>query len=289
MEAVTLVGRLATLSGDAVEDLSALLDRLAGLSAGGEVPLARRFVINWVVMYIFSLLLYFVVAGIDYLIVFRLFSDRLLPKGYSARVDVRREIVTSVRALVAMTAMTTFPEMGVQLGYSKIYHRVDEYGVGYLLLSPLLFLAFSDFCIYFLHRGLHHRLLYRPLHKRHHSFIHTTPFAAFAFHPVDGWVQGLPYHFFGFLFPMHSAVHVASLAVVSMWTINIHDRVTLGIPGVNGAAHHTIHHTTFKSNYGQYTTVWDKLFGTFLDPRKAGAGVTEPDADAEKLAYGKDA
>ncbi len=183
-------------------------------------------------------------------------------------VNVRREIVTSVRSLIIMTAMTVVPEMLVQLGYSKIYHNISDYGMTYLLLSPLLFLAFSDFLIYFLHRGLHHRLVYKHLHKPHHSFVNTTPFAAFAFHPLDGWTQGVPYHLFAFLFPMHGVMHLISLTVVSIWTINIHDRVTLGIPGVNSAAHHTIHHTTFRSNYGQYTTLWDRLFGTYHDPAR---------------------
>lgn len=287
MEAVTLVGRLPHVSAEhVVENLSALLDDTLGLTPSPEISLVRRFLINWAMMYIGSLLLYFVVAGLDYLIVFGLFASRLLPKGYVARVDLRREIATSVWSLLTMTAMSVAPEMGVQLGYSKVYHNVSDHGIPYLLLSPFLFLAFSDCLIYFLHRGLHHRLLYKYLHKPHHSFIHTSPFAAFAFHPVDGWVQGIPYHIFGFLFPMHGVMHLASLAVVSMWTINIHDRVTLGIPGVNGAAHHTIHHTTFKSNYGQYTTLWDKLFGTFHDPRDVKA--TEVVKDAEKIAYGKD-
>lgn len=42
--------------------------------------------------------------------------------------------------------------------------------------------------------------------------------------------------------------------------------VTLRLWGVNGAAHHTIHHTKFNYNYGQYFTFWDQFFNTFKDP-----------------------
>jgi hypothetical protein len=49
---------------------------------------------------------------------------------------------------------------------------------------------------------LHHRLLYAPIHKLHHKYKETTPFSSYAFHPLDGWLQGCPYHIFVFLFPM---------------------------------------------------------------------------------------
>lgn len=286
MEVVGLAARLQNLTAEHhVERLSAALDSLVGLEPLPDplaLPLWRRAVVTWAMLYVSSLLLYFVVAGLDYLVVFRLIGSRTLPPDYLKTTNVRREITMSVRSLSIMTALSVPSELLVQLGYSKIYHNVDEYGWAYLAVSPLLFLAFSDCIIYFVHRGLHHRLLYKSLHKPHHSFIHTTPFAAFAFHPVDGYLQGFAYHLFAFLAPMHGVVHLASLAVVSMWTINIHDRVSLGIPGVNGAMHHTVHHTTFKSNYGQYTTLWDRLFGTYKDPWE-----DPPRELSEKEVYGK--
>lgn len=35
-----------------------------------------------------------------------------------------------------------------------------------------------------------------------------TPWAAFAFHPIDGYVQSLPYHIFPMLFPLHKKLYV---------------------------------------------------------------------------------
>lgn len=66
-----------------------------------------------------------------------------------------------------------------------------------------------------------------------------------------------------------------------MWTIGIHDKYTFltiqinmiqlsafwtANNYINGAAHHTIHHLEFNYNYGQYSTFWDKLFGTHKFP-----------------------
>ena len=89
------------------------------------------------------------------------------------------------------------------------------------MISPILFITFSDTCIYWIHRALHHKMLYKPLHKLHHRYKETTPFSAYAFHPIDGWLQGCPYHIFVFLFPMHHVSYFISLAQGWMWTINI--------------------------------------------------------------------
>lgn len=285
MEALGIVGRLSNLNAhDIVLYISDnLIDPI--FPSAYPISLVRRFLITWLFLYAGSLLIYFLFASLDYLLVFCIFKHRLLPPRHAESCEVRREIRMSVLSLSLMALLSTPAEVAIQLGYGKVYYDPAQYGYVYLLLSPLLFLAFSDCIIYFIHRGLHHRLIYKFIHKPHHSFIHTSPFAAFAFHPLDGYSQGLPYQMFVFMFPFHSTIHLISLALVSMWTINIHDRVPLGIPGVNGAGHHAIHHTTFKSNYGQYTTLWDKLGGTFKDPRewnKAGAPQL-----SEKMVYGK--
>ena len=37
---------------------------------------------------------------------------------------------------------------------------------------------------------------------------------------------------------------------------------------LNGAACHTIHHLYFSFNFGQYTTLWDRLGGTYRKPNE---------------------
>jgi lathosterol oxidase len=221
---------------------------------------------------------------------------------------------------VSAAGMTVPLEMLVIHGHSRVYHEVEEHGLPYLILSPILFIFFTDCLIYVIHRGLHWGMrqlvpcvdhvccftawvcrsgpLYGPIHKLHHRFKNTTPFSAFSFHPIDGWLQGvlcsstaccvarahnrvlaaagLPYHLFVFVFPMHNIMYSLSVFVVSLWTVSestvlhwpcvsrlifdfdvadIHDRVSLRLPGVNGAAHHTVHHTKFNFNYGQVHSV----------------------------------
>ncbi len=37
-------------------------------------------------------------------------------------------------------------------------------------------------------------------------------------------------------------------------------------PIINGAACHSVHHLAFNWNYGQYTTLWDRLGGSYRAP-----------------------
>lgn len=46
-----------------------------------------------------------------------------------------------------------------------------------------------------------------------------TPFASHAFHPVDGYLQSVPYHLFIFLFPLHRWLYLALFVFVNFWSI----------------------------------------------------------------------
>lgn len=143
-------------------------------------------------------------------------------------------------------------------------------GWPFLLLSVATFLMFTDCMIYWIHRGLHHRLLYKYLHKPHHKWKVPTPYASHAFHPVDGFLQSVPYHIYPFLFPLHKVVYLILFVIVNVWTVSIHDgdyRVpALLQPFINGSAHHTDHHVLYKYNYGQFFTLWDRIGGSFHHP-----------------------
>lgn len=148
-------------------------------------------------------------------------------------------------------------------GYSKIYTNVDDYGWLYMIFSFCLFFAFTDCLVYWAHRGLHHPLVYKLIHKPHHTYRYTTPFSSHAFHPMDGFGQGIPYYIAIYLFPIHNWLFLGLFFSVNCWTVSIHDQVDFGGSFLNSTGHHTIHHVDFSYNYGQYTTIWDRIGGTY--------------------------
>lgn len=173
---------------------------------------------------------------------------------------------------VPLMGLFTVPLFMLEVnGYSKLYDNVDStLGWVFVIISMCAFLFFTDMMIYFIHRGLHHRLVYKHLHKPHHKWKVPTPFASHAFHPVDGFLQSCPYHIYPFLFPLHKVTYLGLFVFVNIWTISIHDgdyRVpTLLRPFINGSAHHTDHHTFFDCNYGQFFTLWDHIGRSFRSP-----------------------
>ncbi|KAF9379148.1 c-5 sterol desaturase [Podila verticillata] len=143
-------------------------------------------------------------------------------------------------------------------------------GWGYVAVSAVLFVLFTDFGIYWAHRVLHHPLLYRRFHKPHHKWVVPTPFASHAFHFVDGYIQSLPYQIVLFVVPLHKYLYFALFTFVNLWTVLIHDNEFFVFSDIfNSAAHHTAHHLYFSYNFGQYFTFWDKLGGTYRSPDEA--------------------
>jgi Delta7-sterol 5-desaturase len=94
-----------------------------------------------------------------------------------------------------------------------------------------------------------------------------TPFASHAFHPVDGWAQSVPYHVFPFVMPLQKFAYIILFVFINIWTVMIHDgEYVADNPIINGAACHTMHHLYFNFNYGQFTTLWDRLGGSYRKP-----------------------
>ena len=162
-------------------------------------------------------------------------------------------------------------------GCSYIYHStaalnrnhwlLDTFGMSYNYLQIPLFIGFTDCAIYWIHRALHSKLLYKRLHKAHHKWVVPTPFASHAFHPIDGFLQSVPYHLFAFIFPLHRFAYIGLFTFVQVWTVMIHDgRYITDSSLINGTACHSIHHLYFNYNYGQFFTLWDRLGGSHRRP-----------------------
>jgi lathosterol oxidase len=225
------------------------------------------------------MIVYFVFATLSYLFVF---DHATMSHPRFLKNQIRLEMVQALTSMPVM-ALFTAPCFWAEInGYSKMYDTTDQGpGLWYNVLQFPLFLAFTDYWIYWIHRGLHHPLVYKVLHKPHHKWIMPTPYASHAFHPIDGFAQSVPYHVFPFLLPMQKWAYVALFVFINFWTIMIHDgEFVANNPVVNGAACHAIHHMEFTGNYGQFSTPPDRLGGTYKTPEQSmfvkGQGIVEP-------------
>ncbi len=214
---------------------------------------------------IFGLIVYFIFASLSYIFVF---DKNTFKHPKFLKNQVQMEIRQASISLPIMAIFTAPLFLAEVRGYSKLYDLTSEGpGTWYNWAQVPFFLLFTDFWIYLIHRGLHHPLIYKTLHKPHHKWIMPTPYASHAFHPIDGFAQSVPYHVFPFLFPLQKLLYVGLFIFINIWTIIIHDGEYLqNSPVINGAACHTMHHLYFNYNYGQYTTLWDRLGGSYRKP-----------------------
>ncbi|KAH6913165.1 fatty acid hydroxylase [Coprinopsis sp. MPI-PUGE-AT-0042] len=214
--------------------------------------------------------LYFLFAGLSYHFIFNKEMER---HPRFLKNQIRMEIRSTLNALPWITVMTLPWFQGEVLGYSRLYDGLDTYGHLYLVASVPFFLLFTDYGIYWVHRWLHIPMFYKHIHKPHHKWIIPTPFASHAFHPIDGYLQSVPYHLFVFLFPLHRMVYLVLFVLVNFWSIFIHDSDMITGHAlekvINGPAHHTLHHLYFTVNYGQYFTWADRVGGSYRQPESS--------------------
>ncbi|EPS60573.1 hypothetical protein M569_14229, partial [Genlisea aurea] len=89
----------------------------------------------------------------------------------------------------------------------------------------------------------------------------------FAFDPVDGTIHAVPQVLAPFIVPMHFRTHMVLMFLEGVWAAYIHEGVANGSPWpAMGPGYHTIHHSTFRHNYGNYTVFMDWIFGTLRHP-----------------------
>lgn len=151
-----------------------------------------------------------------------LFDKKLERHPRFLKNQIQLELKHALTSIPVMSALTVPFFLAEVRGWSKLYDFASEapFSLWTLLQYPC-FILFTDSGIYWIHRWEHHPRVYRWLHKPHHKWVVPTPFASYAFHPLDGWAQSLPYHVFPFIFPLQKVAYLGLFMFVTMWTVLI--------------------------------------------------------------------
>lgn len=196
------------------------------------------------------------------------------------KADFQREIGFS--ALTSLIfGVISWSILGTPLrAYTQFYTDVPQYGIGYLLLSIPLSLAIHDTYFYWLHRLMHHKALYRVVHLVHHKSVNPSPWAAYAFHPLEAVLEAGIVPLLLFCLPMHPISFFAFVTLM-LW-INVYGHLGYELfprsfynhplgRWINTSVHHNLHHERFTGNYGLYFIFWDRLMGTLREDSLAKA------------------
>jgi len=255
-------------------DFTSLLSKYM-TSFSDYVPLVNEYFANFCHTLLLSIIVYFLIATLDYIILYIWQKDNVMPK-FEGQFLIGHEILWSCVNLLGQAVLTSFLFMAIPR-YSYIYYEFSDYSMSYFCLSVVLHIMFDEFWTYWAHRWLHtYQFLYKNLHESHHLSVDTTPFAALAFHPFDALMQGIPTMASCFFFPIHYDFYLVYLFMTTIWAVFIHDNTpVLPIKIFLYCTHHTIHHEPGigkLKNYGKFTSVMDRLLGTYEDPDRIDYG-----------------
>lgn len=231
---------------------------------------------TWISYFLVIGLRYFIIAGLAFLIWYVLLWKRITFKKIQLRFpvskDYQREIFFS---LCTMTLFAFIPWFF--LGHASIrkhttyYSDIHQYGLLYFWLAFPLMLIIHDTYFYWIHRLMHHPKLFRIFHLVHHKSTNPSPWASFAFHPLEAILEvGIlvvfiytipvtkPHLFFFFLFQM--VYNVYGHLGWELFPKNF-QRTWVG-KWINTSVTHNQHHQYFTGNYGLYFLFWDRIMGT---------------------------
>lgn len=134
----------------------------------------------------------------------------------------------------------------------------------------LFFFAF-DLYFYLLHRLIHIEPLYTWVHRTHHRSVAPHPLSSSSMSPLEGIITGLSLPAFFIVFTVHDASMAFILPFATLMGLYVHCGYEI-VPRwwyrspltkwLITPMFHDQHHQYVGCNYGGFTTIWDRVFGT---------------------------
>jgi sterol desaturase/sphingolipid hydroxylase (fatty acid hydroxylase superfamily) len=138
-------------------------------------------------------------------------------------------------------------------------------------------LLLQDLLQYVMHLGEHKvsNWVYRNSHKPHHRFTNPRVFDAFDGSLADTSLMiVVPFIFVARAVPANVWSYMCFGSLYANWLVLIHSEFyhpwdpVFKMLGFGTPGDHHVHHRFFVFNFGHLFMYWDKLLGTYRDPRK---------------------
>lgn len=250
--------------------------------------LPELFLAAWPTILAVDVSRYLVAAG-TLAVILTLFAGSLAHRRIQNRrptgEDIWREILYSLSTAVLFSLVGFGVFVGSRHGIFQVYGGALPSG-GRLLLEFTVAVVVHDAYFYWAHRAMHHRWLFRRVHRLHHKSRTPTPWAAYAFSPPEAVLDAGVMPLVTLLLPLHELsafvflAHMIARNVVGHAGFELFPHWWLRIPllrAITTTTHHDLHHSHGGYNFGLYFRWWDRLMNTeHPDYEKRFAAVAPP-------------
>lgn len=207
-------------------------------------------------------------------------------KRIVAKEKFKYEFASNVVIASIMESVVTYNVKKLCVNNNDIYNDL-------LMFIPVSFVfeLIFDFFHYTAHRYMHvNKFLYKYCHKKHHKFSHPTPILAFYQDPFDLLLSNtLPTYVTAYIMTQLFKYNMSFQMFLMINTYKTFTEITghagkekenasicgfiqcIWLPKIFNIGlfvrNHDLHHTQNNCNYSKRFSIWDKLFGTFIDKK----------------------
>ncbi|WP_317929481.1 sterol desaturase family protein [Halioxenophilus sp. WMMB6] len=140
-----------------------------------------------------------------------------------------------------------------------------------VVIEFALYFFIFDLYFYGIHWLIHKEPLYKWIHKTHHFSTSPNPLSSSSMTPIEGIAEGFIVPLFMTVFTVHETTAMFIIPFATLMGLYVHcgyeflprwwykSRLTNWFIT---PMFHDQHHQYFTCNYGAYTTIWDRVFGT---------------------------
>ena len=206
-------------------------------------------------------------------------SFRKIQEKFPRRKDMQREALYSLTTILIFTLIGLLVFATPIREYTLRYNAIADHGWAYWAFSIVLMIFLHDTYFYWAHRAMHHPRLFKYFHLVHHKSTNPSPWAAYAFHPLEGVVEASIIFPIVFLIPYHPSAIAVFLLFMMIYNVYGHLGYELYPKGfnkhpigkwLNTSINHNQHHKFFTGNYGLYFLFWDRWMGTIREDYDQG-------------------
>ncbi len=222
---------------------------------------------------------YLIAAGLAFFVFYVLMKRQWLYKKIQQRLpkpkDYIREIGFSILTVFVFAFVTYLLLFNKTIRpHTTFYIDINQYGWVYFFAAYPIMFFMHDAYFYWMHRLMHHPKLFYFVHLIHHKSINPSPWAAYAFHPLEAVVEAGIVIIFHFTIPITKFHLGIFFLFMILYNVYGHLGWELYPKGfnksrigrwVNTSVNHNQHHQHFKGNYGLYTLIWDRWMGTIRE------------------------